>query len=801
LQFTTTETKGSQELVNTIFGGIVNDTIIAGLQTDTIYGDNGDDTIITRAGNDIVDGGEGSDTLNYSEIDNDTNIGINANLNTGIVTFKIDTIASINPDTTFTNTISNIENIIGTQDKDIILGNDQNNTLKGEGGADTIFGGAGDDLIEGGDGNDTISGNAGSDRLKAGNGNDTVSYKDAVNNLGNTSGVVVNLSSDSDDASKGSATGIDGEDQLWNFENVIGSNYDDKITGNTLNNTIFAEKGDDTLVGGLGNDYLDGGEGSDTADYSSSNSSESIYLSSTGAGEASGGEGEDTLYNIENVIGSIYADVIYGSSVANTLDGGRGNDTIVSGSGDDFINGGSGNDILSAQDGNDTILAGFGDDTLSGGIGNDYLNGEDGNDYVDYGDISNSLLTDTEGIKVDLSINTQQDTKKAGLDTILGIENVVGSNYNDTIIGTTGNNTILAGAGNDTIVSKESSISGYDDINGGSGDRDLLTYEGLGTNSSITIDLSNTSVQDTGSGNIKVVGIEDVYGDNQNDKLTGNESNNILKGNEGDDTLIGNGGIDSLYGGIGNDTLNGGTGNDLLEGEEGDDYLIGGSGSDTFVGGIGSDTVDFSSETGKLKIVLAENDLTATASIGNSDRDSLSSIENIIGTLFNDEITGNNKSNSLDGGAGNDILDGGIDDLSDILEGNIGDDTFILRADGGIDEVNGGTNSSSGGDLIDYSSLNANQHLSLSLKENDIQGTATITFDNNTTVSTDDIIYTDLITNIENIKSGSGNDTLKGNSFNNTILSGNGDDILVGGLGDDYLDGEEGTADTVVVIL
>ena len=43
--------------------------------TDTIYGDAGDDTIITRAGNDIVDGGDGSDTLNYSEIDNDTNIG------------------------------------------------------------------------------------------------------------------------------------------------------------------------------------------------------------------------------------------------------------------------------------------------------------------------------------------------------------------------------------------------------------------------------------------------------------------------------------------------------------------------------------------------------------------------------------------------------------------------------------------------------------------------------------------------------------------------------------------------------
>ena len=136
----------------------------------------GNDTIVTRAGNDIVDGGDGLDTLDYSEIDNISNVGIDANLNTGIVTYKIDTNSKIDPDTTFTDTIANIENIIATQDKDIIVGNAQNNTLKGMAGADTISGGAGEDSIEGGDGNDTISGNAGNDILKGEGGNDYQGY-------------------------------------------------------------------------------------------------------------------------------------------------------------------------------------------------------------------------------------------------------------------------------------------------------------------------------------------------------------------------------------------------------------------------------------------------------------------------------------------------------------------------------------------------------------------------------------------------------------------------------------------------
>ena len=95
-------------------------------------------------------------------------------------------------------------------------------------------------------------------------------------------------------------------------------------------------------------------------------------------------------------------------------------------------------------------------------------------------------------------------------------------------------------------------------------------------------------------------------------------------------------------------------------------------------------------ETAKLRIILGTDDTAANAYIGNTDIDVLSSIENVIGTQFNDEITGNNKANSIDAGSGNDTIDGGIDNEEDILYGNSGNDTFILRADNGIDVINGG---------------------------------------------------------------------------------------------------------------
>ena len=180
---------------------------------------------------------------------------------------------------------------------------------------------------------------------------------------------------------------------------------------------------------------------------------------------------------------------------------------------------------------------------------------------------------------------------------------------------------------------------------------------------------------------------------------------------------------------------------------------------------------------------MGADDTAANATIGNTDTDILSSIENVIGTQYNDEITGNNKANSIDAGRGNDTLDGGVDNEIDILRGNLGDDTFILRADAGVDVVDGGD----GLDTVDYTALSSSENLTLTLNSSS-STTATITNGSST--------YTDSIENIENIKSGLGNDILTGSDLNNTISSNAGNDTLAGGKGNDYLDGGAGK-DTV----
>ncbi|MFA9375106.1 MAG: calcium-binding protein, partial [Poseidonibacter sp.] len=170
--------------------------------------------IFTGVENDVVDGNDGNDTLNYSNHDNiDNDLGINADLS-GTVEKKY---ASNNTDT-----ISNIENVIGTQDNDTIVGNAQVNTLIGEAGNDTLRGLAGSDTLEGGAGNDTLEGGTDADIIKGGIGNDTASYENA------SAGVSVDLD---DGNGKGVSSGADGNDTLYEIENVRGSEYVDTITG------------------------------------------------------------------------------------------------------------------------------------------------------------------------------------------------------------------------------------------------------------------------------------------------------------------------------------------------------------------------------------------------------------------------------------------------------------------------------------------------------------------------------------------------------------------------------------------
>jgi Ca2+-binding RTX toxin-like protein len=118
--------------------------------------------------------------------------------------------------------------------------------------------------------------------------------------------------------------------------------------------------------------------------------------------------------------------------------------TTPSAMGDDILSGGNGNDTIAGQGGNDSLSGDFGDDTLIGGTGNDLLDGGDGFDRVSY-------ATAAAGVTVDLNATGPQDMGSHGIDTLVSIENVTGSNFDDVVIGSAANNDLSGGNGIDTV--------------------------------------------------------------------------------------------------------------------------------------------------------------------------------------------------------------------------------------------------------------------------------------------------------------------------------------------------------------
>lgn len=121
--------------------------------------------------------------------------------------------------------------------------------FQGLGGNDTLTGGTGDDTLQGGTGDDTLDGGTG--------GVDTADYTDATQN-----GLVVNLL---DGTSSG---GGDGNDTLFNIQNINGSSFNDTLVGDGNDNLLAGGDGNDILYGHGGNDILVGGNGTDVAYYS-----------------------------------------------------------------------------------------------------------------------------------------------------------------------------------------------------------------------------------------------------------------------------------------------------------------------------------------------------------------------------------------------------------------------------------------------------------------------------------------------------------------------------------------------------
>ncbi|MCF6807974.1 VCBS domain-containing protein, partial [Thiotrichales bacterium 19S9-11] len=145
----------------------------------------------------------------------------------------------------------------------------------------------------------------------------------------------------------------------------------------------------------------------------------------------------------ETLTGTELDDTIYGEKGDDTIYGLGGDDTIYGGNDDDIILGGIGNDLLYGEHGDDEIFGGEGDDIIIGGKGGDIIDGGAGTDTLSYETSSGKII-----VNLDTGSGSKGDAKD---DIISNIENVIGSDHDDTITGDSGDNVIRGGKGDDTV--------------------------------------------------------------------------------------------------------------------------------------------------------------------------------------------------------------------------------------------------------------------------------------------------------------------------------------------------------------
>lgn len=485
-----------------VYGGNGNDTLTLdaslGAKQGFLYGQGGNDALNGGTGLDRLYGGIGLDTYSgglgqdnfFTDPDDYTAGSVGVIGGTGTAT----DIIYLSAATTINVTVAmQVEQVFGSSGDDVINASlvTAGLHLYGQGGHDTITGGSGNDIILGGDGNDVMGGGGGNDLFRPGIGNDTVNgTSDSVSFIDVQAGLTISLVS-------GTATGTGVNTTMTGILNVDGTNFNDVITGDANANALNGKGGDDWITGLGANDILFGGAGIDTLDYSASPTGVTARIGA-GAGPGIGGHAAgDNPAEFENLIGSMFSDVLEGSTGVNIINGLDGNDVIHGLQGNDTIDGGDGNDAIYGG-----VVGGTDQDTMIGGNGNDTF-------YADASDIDGGgLLLVTPGAGTD-TVNARALTI-ALVSWILpnGLENANGTNQNDILNG--------SGVSNAIVIS---GFGGADSITGGSG-ADFL-YGGDGADTILG-----------GSG------IDRLFGGNDNDFLDGGNdgSQDFLTGNAGTDT-------------------------------------------------------------------------------------------------------------------------------------------------------------------------------------------------------------------------------------------------------------------------
>jgi Ca2+-binding RTX toxin-like protein len=173
-------------------------------------------------------------------------------------------------------------------------------------------------------------------------------------------------------------------------------------------------------------------------------------------------------------------------------------------------------------------------------------------------------------------------------------------------------------------------------------------------------------------------------------------------------------------------------------------------------------------------------DLAAGTATGGAGTDALTSMEDAVGSAFNDTLTGSTVDNVLDGRGGDDLISGaGTTDFDDLLGGS-GNDTFNQgAADDGEDDIEG----EGGLDWVNYGARTAAVNVTLNF-DGDVCGDEDSGSDDGQISPCE---FDDVDT-VENATLGTGDDTFMGDGFNNTVQPNGGQNILDGEGGGDNLD-------------
>jgi Ca2+-binding RTX toxin-like protein len=448
------------------------------------------------------------------------------------------------------------------------------------------------------------------------------------------------------------------------------------------------------------------------------------------------------------------------------------------------LTGDGGNNILSGAL-NADILSGLGgDDLLNGGPGADTLDGGAGIDTASYaGPLYQS------GVHVSLALGGAQDTGGGGVDTLISIENLTGSSFDDVLTGDSADNVLQGGAGNDVL-------------DGGAG---VNTASYSDATAGVAVNLAVTAAQNTGGAGVDTLAnFQNLTGSAFNDVLTGTAGVNLLSGGAGDDVILGGGGGDTLVGGTGNDiyevrsagdqvveAANAGTdqvysyvdgyvlptnveilwlegadhtgiGNtqaNTIYGSTGDDVILGGGGGDSLIGGLGNDIYEVRSAGDQVMEAAGAGTDTVYSYVDGYQL--AANVETLWLEGSDHTGIGNAQANTIYGSSGDDVIlgNGGGDTLvggtgNDIYEVRSANDQVVEAASAGTDQVYS---------YVDGYQLAANLEV-LWLEGSDHTGIGN---------ASDNTIY-----------GSSTNDTITGAGGNDTLFGGAGSDTFVFTKGD-----------------